>query len=164
FHPRKSWLVDVSSTFDLGKTLSDYTFTRLNVDVANYSSIGKRSLLASNFYYQQNTGNVSFYQLSLLVGCKRLRGIVEGEIRSNYTWQTQVEYTQEFIKNWGFTIFAATGLVAPRWDSAQFKNLKAGYGVGIRYKLNKKDHVNIRLDLGYSNNQLLPYFTISEAF
>lgn len=164
FYPRKGWYVDASSTIDLGKLVSDYQFTRLTTDLSYFWSPMKKSVLGFNFNYQQNTGNVPFYQLSLLGGSKRLRGQFEGEFRDHFTWQTQIEWRQEFMKNWGFTAFLGMGWIAPDWKSLQWKNQKIGSGVGLRYKLNKKDHVNIRLDLGYGNGKFYPYLTIGEAF
>jgi outer membrane protein assembly factor BamA len=164
FYPRKGYYVDMSSTFDLGEIVSDYKYTRLNIDASYFYAPFKRSVLGFNVNYQQNTGDVPFYQLSLLGGSKRLRGQFEGEFRDKYAWQTQIEYRQEFLKNWGFAAFMGLGWVAPNWNSWQVKNQKLGSGVGIRYKLNKKDHVNIRLDVGFGGGKIYPYLTIGEAF
>jgi hypothetical protein len=164
FYPRKGVLLDISSTIDLGKIVSDYKFTRLTADFAGFYSPFKKSVVGFNVNYQQNLGDVPFYQLSLLGGSKRLRGQFEGEFRDKYAWQTQIEWRQEFLKNWGFTAFVGAGWVAPNWESLKLKNQKIGSGVGLRYKLNKKDHVNIRLDVGFGGGKVYPYLTIGEAF
>ncbi len=164
FYPRSGWLVDVNSTIDLGKLVSDYQYSRLIADVSYFFSPFKHSVIGINGYYQQNTGDVPFYQLSLLGGSKRLRGQFEGEFRDKFAWQSQIEWRQEFLKNWGVTAFLGVGWVAPNWESWQLKNHHIGYGVGMRYKLNKKDHVNIRLDVGFGNGKIYPYLTIGEAF
>jgi hypothetical protein len=164
FYPRKGFLVDVNNTNDLGKVVSDYAFSRLIVDASVFVSPFKKSVVGYNLYYQQNTGNVPFYHLSLLGGNKKLRGQFEGEFREKYAWQTQLEWRQEFMKNWGAAAFLGVGWIAPNWKSLQLKNQHVGYGVGIRYKVNKKDHINIRLDVGFGNGKAYPYITIGEAF
>lgn len=164
FYPRSGILLDINSTFDLGKYVSDYKFTRLTADLSGFYSPFKKSVIGFNVNYQQSTGDVPFYQLSLLGGSKRLRGQFEGEFRDKMAWQTQVEWRQEFLKNWGFTAFVGAGWVAPNWESWQIKNQKIGSGVGLRYKLNKKDHINIRLDVGFGGGKVYPYLTIGEAF
>ena len=164
FYPRKGLYVDLNSTIDLGQFVSDYKYTRLNLDASYFYAPFKRSVIGFNMNYQQNTGDVPFYQLSLLGGSKRLRGQFEGEFRDKFAWQTQLEWGQEFLKNWGFTAFVGVGWVAPNWNSWQAKNQRLGSGVGLRYKLNKKDHVNIRLDVGFGGGKIYPYLTIGEAF
>lgn len=164
FYPRKGILIDINNTNDLGKIVSDYAFSRLIVDASAFVSPFKKSVIAYNLYYQQNTGNVPFYHLSMLGGNKKLRGQFEGEFRDKYAWQTQVEWRQEFFKNWGAAAFLGIGWIAPNWNSLQLKNQHVGYGVGLRYKINKKDHINIRLDVGFGNGKVYPYITIGEAF
>lgn len=164
FYPRKGVLIDVNSTIDLGGIVSEYKYTRLIADASYFISPLKRSVVGFNLNYQQNTGDVPFYQLSLLGGSKRLRGQFEGEFRDKYAWQSQIEWRQEFLKNWGFTAFFGVGWVASNWDSWQINNQHLGYGVGMRYKLDKKDHVNIRLDVGFGNGSIYPYLTIGESF
>jgi hypothetical protein len=164
FYPRKGMLVDINNTNDLGKIVSDYAFSRLIVDASCFVSPFKKSVIGYNLFYQQNTGNIPFYHLSMLGGNKRLRGQFEGEFREKYAWQTQLEWRQELIKNWGVAAFLGIGWVAPNWNSLQLKNQHMGYGVGVRYKLNKKDHINVRLDIGFGNGKTYPYLTIGEAF
>lgn len=164
FYPRRGVLIDINNTNDLGKIVSDYAFSRLLVDMSVFISPFKKSVVGYNFFYQQNTGNVPFYHLSMIGGGKKLRGQFEGEFREKYAWQTQLEWRQEFLKNWGAAAFIGIGWVAPNWNSLQWKNQHVGYGVGIRYKLNKKDHINIRFDVGFSKGKVYPYLTLGEAF
>jgi hypothetical protein len=164
FYPRKGILIDINNTNDLGHFVSDYAFSRLLVDASFFVSPFKKSVIGYNLYYQQNTGNVPFYHLSMLGGSKKLRGQFEGEFREKYAWQTQIEWRQEFLKNWGAAAFLGVGWIAPSWNSLQIKNQHVGYGVGLRYKMNKKDHINIRLDVGFGNGKAYPYITIGEAF
>lgn len=164
FYPRKGMLLDINSTIDLGNFVSKYRYSRLQVDWVYFFAPFKKSVVGFHANYQQNTGEVPFYQMSLLGGSKRLRGQFEGEFRDHFAWQSQVEWRQEVFKNWGIAAFVGVGWIAPNWQSLQFKNQKIGSGVGLRYKLNKKDHVNIRLDVGFGGGKFYPYVTIGESF
>ncbi len=164
FYPRGGWLIDYSSTYDLGQVISDYRFSRNVLDVSYFYSPMKRSVLGLNINLQQNFGEVPFYQLSLLGGPRRLRGQFEGEFRDNLALQGQIEWRQEILNNWGMVAFIGLGSVASKYGQISWKNQKLGSGVGVRYKLNKKDHVNLRLDVGYGNGKIYPYITIGEAF
>ncbi|MBU2019869.1 MAG: BamA/TamA family outer membrane protein [Bacteroidetes bacterium] len=164
YYPRKGWLLDCNSTVDLGKVVSNYTFTRINLEISNFQKIFEKSVLGMNLNYQYGSSQTPFYHLPLLGGGKRLRGQFEGEFRDKNTWQTQIEFRQEFFKNWGAVAFIGVGWVAPNWNSWRMDQVKEGYGLGLRYKLNKKEHINLRLDVGFSHNKILPYFTIGEAF
>lgn len=164
FYTRKGIYLDVNATLDDPVLLSDYRFFRMYVDGRYFYSLSSKSVLAANVYYQQNTGQVPFYHLSMIGGPNRLRGQFEGEFRDHFAWQGQIEWRQEFLKNWGFAAFAGLGWVAPTWSSWQLQNQKFGGGVGLRYKLDKKDHVNIRVDVGYGNGKFWPYVTVGEAF
>jgi hemolysin activation/secretion protein len=117
-----------------------------------------------NLNLQSNAGDVPFYQLILFGGSKRLRAKFEGEFRDNLALQGQLEWRQEVFKNWKFTAFVRLGYVADGFENLQVKNQKVGSSVGVRYKLNKKDHVNIRLDVSFGNGKVYQYITIGEAF
>lgn len=164
FYPRKGSYFEVASIVNLDEVVSDYDYFSLTVDYRSFWSLTKSTVLGANLNYQQNTGNVPFYQLSMIGGGKGLRGIFKGEYRDHFAWQSQMEVRQELFKNFGTTAFVGVGWINKDWSSLQFQNYHVGYGVGFRYQLNKKDHVNIRLDLGFGEGKFWPYFTIGEAF
>ena len=164
FYPRSGYLADISMGFENKFTGSDFKFSKLNADITGYYSIFEKSVLAANVNLQAAHGDIPFYMMSLLGGGRRLRGQFEGLQRDLKSFQTQVEWRQEFLKNWGFTVFAGTGMVSGTYQTFFDKQLNFGYGGGLRYKLDRKEHINIRLDVGFGGGQILPYFTLSEAF
>jgi hypothetical protein len=100
--------------------------------------------------------------LSLLEEGKRLRGQFEGQNRPLHSTQIHVELRQEFLKSWGFTVFEGSRMVFNCYSDIAMNRINLGYGAGLRYKHDKKEHVKIRLDVG--GGPVLPYFTISEVF
>ena len=56
------------------------------------------------------------------------------------------------------------GQVASRVDNFNANNWRFTYGTGLRLRIDDAQKLNLRIDLGVGNNQVLPYFTIGEAF
>lgn len=164
YYPRSGWYIDMNTTFDGGGFFSDYRYLKTYMDFNRYFSLGKRTVFAANVNYQQAYGNAPFYQLAALGGGRRLRGQFEGEFRDHNCWQTQVEIRQEIGNNFGAVAFLGVGWISPTWTGWRIDSAKPGAGVGVRYKLNKKEHINVRLDIGFANDKILPYVTIGEAF
>lgn len=164
FYPRSGGITRVEVDVDSRWTGSDFECVKVTMDYTRYFSLTPRSVFAANANLRAATGDIPFYMMSQLGGGRRLRGQFEGQQRDRHTLQMQVEYRQEFLENWGFTAFAGLGQAVSMFNQVPSSTIHPGYGAGLRYKLDKKEHVNIRLDVGFGGGQLLPYFTISEAF
>jgi len=77
----------------------------------------------------------------------------------------QTEYRQYFSKRFGFVAFAGLGDVGSEITSLKFKEFKYSFGGGLRYLFNKKENVNLRVDIGIGKDGNTGiYFGIEEAF
>ena len=145
---------------------ADRNFTRLYLDVANYFSLNKKLVLATNYTASATFGKeVPFSQLSLLGNSKKMRGIYEGFFRDKNTLLGQTELRWEVWKFIGLTGFGSLGFLGNEDDIIRLNKPKYTYGVGLRINAQKKNHVNIRVDYGfspYADGNL--YLTIGEAF
>ncbi len=94
-----------------------------------------------------------------------MRGYFYGRYRDNFYGMFQAEYRQYFWKRLGFVAFAGAGNVSHNILEYDFSNLKYSYGAGLRFLFNKKEKVNLRMDIGFGNdgNRGI-YFGIQEAF
>lgn len=164
FYPRSGTYTEINVDVDHRLTGSHYQCIKMSFNFTYYLSLGDKSVVAANFNSRNAAGEIPFYGLSQIGGTKRLRGQFEGQQRDVNAIQSQIEYRQEFLKNWGFTVFGGTGMAYQTFNQLTSNQLNFGYGAGLRYKLDKKEHVNIRLDVGFGGGRVLPYFTISEAF
>ncbi len=164
YYSRKGLFIDFSSVFDRLYFGSNYVMSKTTLNASYFLSPGKKSVLGFNAYVQGNDGEIPFYQLGLLGGNKRMRGLFEGRYRDNKVVQTQVEWRQEIFNNLGIAGFFGLGWAAKEYNEIAIRNTRTAYGAGVRYKLNKKEHINIRLDFGFSQTGFLTYFTIGEAF
>ena len=166
FYPRKGmfgefYILPTAKIFG-----ADRSFTRVSLDVANYFSLNKKLVLATNYTASAIFGKeVPFSQLSFLGGAKKMRGIYEGFFRDKNALLGQAELRWEVWKFIGLTGFGSLGFLGNDEDVLRFNKPKYTYGAGLRITAQKKNHLNIRVDYGfspYADGNL--YLTIGEAF
>ena len=145
--------------------LSDYIYTSLELDAKGFWSFAPDHVIALNMYVQSVLGETPFYNLPSVGGPSQLRGYFFGRYRDNFYGMMQAEYRQYFWKRLGFVVFAGAGNVSSNILEYNFSNLKYSYGLGLRFLFNKKEKVNLRMDIGFGNdNNRGIYFGIQEAF
>ena len=137
----------------------------LELDVKAFRSFKPDHVFAFNFYIQSVIGETPFYKLPALGGMKRMRGFFNGRYRDNFYGMMQLEYRQYFWKRLGLCAFAGLGNVSENILEYDFHHLKYSYGAGLRFLFNKKQKVNLRMDVGFGNDGNMGiYFGIQEAF
>ncbi len=145
--------------------ISDNIFSLLELDVKGFIAFAPDHVLAVNFYVQSAIGDTPFYKLPALGGQKRMRGYFNGRYRDNFYGMMQMEYRQYFWKRFGFVVFGGLGNVSDNILDYSFNNLKVSYGAGLRFMLNQKEKVNLRMDIGFgSDGNRGIYFGFQEAF
>ncbi len=166
FYPRRGmfgelYILPTSKIFG-----ADRNFTRVYLDVANYFSLSKKVVLATNYTASTIFGNkVPFSQLSFLGGPKKMRGIYEGFFRDKNALLGQAELRWEVWKFIGLMGFGSLGFLGNENDGIRFNKPKYTYGAGLRITAQKKNHLNIRVDYGFSPyDKGNLYLTIGEAF
>lgn len=144
---------------------SDYVFTAFELDVRYYKKLLKNQVLATNLYLKSVGGNAPFYELAALGGQNRMRGYFLGRYRDENYVLMQSEFRQYFSKKFGFVAFAGIGDVNNEISDFSINEIKYSLGGGIRYLFNKKENVNLRMDIavGKDGNTGI-YFGIEEAF
>lgn len=76
----------------------------------------------------------------------------------------QAEYRVEFKKRLGAAAFFGAGEVARRFADLRSDALKPGGGVGLRFRLTKENHINLRIDYGWGIGSRGLYLGVTEAF
>ena len=143
--------------------VSNFSYTKFSVDLVRYIKITKKANLVVNGFLQSSHGDVPFFQLPGIGGNKKLRGYYEFYYRDYNSWVLQTEWRQHIYGVLGCTFFAGMGEVHSDWKNT-FTNTKNTYGAGLRVLLDKKQKINLRLDLGVAERKANYYFTILEAF
>ena len=76
----------------------------------------------------------------------------------------QMEYRKTLIGRLGAVAFIGFGDVANSIHDFKFKNLRVSAGLGLRFLLEKRERLNIRLDWGFGEDTNNYYLNIAEAF
>ena len=146
-------------------SVGDFVFALFELDVKHFWAFKPDRVFATNFYFNGVTGDTPFYQMPALGGPKRMRGFFHGRYRDNVYIMFQLEYRQYFYKRFGFVVFGGTGNVSDNILTYDFHTLKWSYGAGLRFLFNKKQKINLRMDVGFgSQGNSGIYFGIEEAF
>jgi outer membrane protein assembly factor BamA len=163
FYPRTGSLFDIKADF-FGKWIgSNRTYQSYVVSYNGYHSLSKKRVLAYRAMACGVTDAAPFYDLCFY-GRNDLRGYTAGEFQDRRQFATQVELRQELPYRLGLVGFAGVGGIARRWDEIEWNKLLPAGGVGLRFKLDKTNHINYRIDLGYGRNGPTVTFSVTEAF
>jgi hypothetical protein len=77
----------------------------------------------------------------------------------------QTEFRTELYKRFGAAVFGGVGFLGGDNDKyVRHGNPYWAYGAGLRFKVNKNDHLNLRLDYALNNGKGNFYATFGEAF
>lgn len=164
FDSHRGWYAEANIDRHGSYLGSDFTYTRLSLDLRRFFAFSAKDRLATQFFTESFTGEVPFISQALIGGTQRMRGFYEGRYRDNHVAITQVEYRRHIIGRLGAVAFAAAGTVAPRYGGLSLGNVRYTYGGGVRVALDREDRINIRFDAGIGNGEPAYYITVGEAF
>jgi outer membrane protein assembly factor BamA len=129
-----------------------------------YYSLSPRQVLAAHVAGCYATGSVPFYDLCFLGKSKDIRGYEVGQYIDRVMIASQAEYRLELPKRLGAAMFFGVGEVARRFGDLRTDALKPGGGVGLRFRLTKQNHINLRVDYAWGINSKGVYLGVTEAF
>ncbi|MDF4386619.1 hypothetical protein P3452_23640, partial [Vibrio parahaemolyticus] len=138
-------------------------FERVRINYSDYRSLSSiPGVLAWQIRSESNFGDVSWDQMAMLGGADALRGYEQGQYRGRNMLISQVEYRQPLSGRHGMVYWLGAGTLAEEFD--QLGQDEWLYSVGVGYRFEIKQRVNLRLDIGFGNDQSGFYFAINEAF
>lgn len=169
FFPAKGAVADVGALLrngaaGAGPTGQTTYFDRYTADVASYHRLGKRLIAAVNYYASYTVGTAPFNAISLLGGTRRMRGYYEGRYRDQHAALLQTELRLAVYQRLGAVAFGALGVLGNEQAPLRLRSPKAAYGAGLRFTINRRDNLNLRVDYGLGRQSSGLYLTIGEAF
>jgi len=164
FYPTRGSLLDFTSDFFDPSFGSRRQYQVYKIAYNGFREIAERQVLAYRVMACTANGSVPFYDLCLYGSSNDLRGYTTGEFQNRRMFATQAEYRMDWRKRLGFVAFGGLGGVARTWGDFRSDQLLPGAGVGLRFKLDKKNHVNYRIDLGFGREGHTLSIGIGEAF
>lgn len=164
-NPSRGAYLEAGTLFN-GKIFgSQHQFSELTIDARKYIQLHpNRHILALQGYGRFTQGAVPFLQLSNLGGAELMRGYYEGRYRDKQFIGGQAEYRMPIWWRFGAAAFAGLADVAPEIDEFRLSSFKPSYGLGLRFMVNPKEKVNIRLDYAWGQQTSGFYLEITEAF
>ena len=143
------------SSFNYLKTIADYSA---------YFELKEDHILAFNAYGEFTNGEVPFNQLAQMGGSSRMRGYNEGFYTDKHYLTTQLEYRFPLFWRLGAVAFFSVGRVSDEFLDFDVGNFRITTGGGLRFALDEKEKVNLRLDYGIGKGTSGFYITVGEAF
>jgi hypothetical protein len=165
FFPTKGSFHQLSA-MTFGRALgSDFRFTRVFLDFRKYHGLTASRVLAFQAQFLFETGDPPFWRIGLLGGEKIMRGYYAGRYRDKNMMAFQVEYRWvPVFWRLGLAAFAGLGDVADTLGHFDLGRFKYSYGLGLRFVVDPKQRLHLRLDFGFGKDTSGLYFTAVEAF
>jgi len=164
-YPYRGVLVDwVTLRYDEAMG-SDYAYWAMQADARGYVETWPAYVLALRAVGLVQAGRVPFYALAQLGGSQRMRGHFEGRFRDKNGFVLQTEYRIPPV--WwrlGFAVFGAAGQVSPTLGAFRLDRMHYSGGGGVRVLLERDARVNVRVDMGFSEDDHGLYINLGEAF
>lgn len=164
FFPTSGMIADIAYLNQSRVWGSNVRFDRYTADLSSYHKLTKHAVLAVNYFLSFTSGVAPFNAMSLLGGTKRMRGYYEGRFRDQNAALLQSEVRFDIYKRLGGVVFGSLGILGDDATLLRPDDLKAAYGAGLRFTINRVDHLNIRVDYGFGNQSSGFYLTLGEAF
>jgi len=164
FYPTKGSLFNATADFFDESLGSKRQYQNYKVSYNSYHGIGTTQVLAYRGTICSANQNVPFYDLCLFGVNNDLRGYTGGQFQNRRMFATQAEYRRELPKRLGVVAFAGIGGVANRWNAFRSDEFLPAAGLGLRFKLDKKNHINYRIDWAIGRAGRTLSIGIGEAF
>jgi len=164
FYPTKGTLVDVIGNFFDQAWGSKRQYQTYKVAYNGFRTVKEKQVLAYRAMICSANQNVPFYDLCFYGFDNDIRGYTAGQFQNRRMFATQAEYRVEWRRRLGFVAFAGVGSVQKRWNEFRLDQFLPAAGAGLRFTLDKKDHINYRIDWAVGRAGHTLSIGIGEAF
>jgi Omp85 superfamily domain len=164
FNASKGYFAELSFQVDNKAWGSSFNNTRVIFDGATYFTTKFKHTIALNTYAVYGVGDIPFNQMAMLGGTRKMRGFYEGRYRDNNLVMLQAEYRAPLFWRLGAVAFVTAADVANKVSDFKVADFKLAVGGGLRVMIDKKQKINVRLDVGWADPKPNFYLTVTEAF
>ena len=163
-NPEKGHYLEIKylTFFNHSKTSKD--FNSLTIDARGYKTFFKKLVWNINAFASFNKGEVPFRMMPYIGGPRFLRGYYQGRFRDNNLIVLQHEFRYHLFWRIGIAAFSGIGQVAKDISDFKVDDFHYNYGLGIRFKLDRKENTNLRIDIGKTKDSYGIYVVFAEAF
>lgn len=164
-YPRKGFFLETMWVAHPG-VINDFVFGNFRLDLRYYRPLNFLfdDVVAFQFFANLNEGTVPFRDMGDVGGPNVMRGYYRGYYRYKNLLAIQAEYRFLINRIIGFASWAGVGATSESWKDPFANALKPNGGIGLRFRINPKDKLNIRADYGFGKRQSGFYLDAAEAF
>jgi Omp85 superfamily domain len=164
FYPTRGSLFDVRMDFYGHAVGGKRTYQGYQISYNKYHSLSARQVIAARAASCFVRGDAPFYDLCAFGKSSDVRGYEAGRYLDRNLLAGQAEYRLELPKRFGFAAFGGVGEVVKKFSDFRSDKLLPGGGVGLRFRLSKESHINLRVDYAWGKDSRTLYVGVSEAF
>jgi outer membrane protein assembly factor BamA len=165
FNPTKGHYVEMESFFSNKITGSDFNFFKLFVNASKYIKLSENHTLVGNINTVFTQGKPPFFDMPFFGTPRIMRGYQDRRFMDKNMLVLQAEYRFPLYKRLHGVGFISTGTVGKSYASLFTNPYQLAHGAGLRFIINKKDRVRLRLDYGLTPSEGGAfYLTINDAF
>jgi hypothetical protein len=164
FYPTKGNLFDFTADFFDQAWGSRREYQTYKIAYNGFRALTNKQVLAYRAMACSANGSVPFYDLCLYGFNSDLRGYTTGQFQNRRMFATQAEYRIELPKRLGLVAFGGVGGTASQWNEFRSDQFLPAAGAGLRFKLDKKNHINYRIDLAFGREGRTISIGLGEAF
>ena len=164
FYTKKGVYLEISSIWNSKSIGGQFNHSNYFIDLRKFKTLWKDNVLAFQAVGAINIGTTPYRQLGTIGNEAYMRGYYNGRFRDQHMFATQAELRKTVWGPFGMVVFAGLGNVGNNPEDL-FSSVKPNYGLGIRGVVLRKEHVNLRIDLGFGSKRINGlYLTMAEAF
>jgi hypothetical protein len=164
YYPRTGSIFDTLVDFFGSGVGGQRNYQNVTISYSKYFSAGPKNVLAIRGSMCMTTEKAPFYDVCMLGIAKDLRGYQIGQYRDDRMLVGQAEFRRELFWRVGAVAFAGAGAVAHDWGDFGNSDAQPGGGLGLRFVLAKRNHINLRVDYAWGNGSTATYVSLAEAF
>lgn len=165
---RNNLLTPTSGMYVYGNcsyNISQSNYPQFTLDVRYYITGKKKFTWANRLINDWSLGTPPFYDYAFLGGDKLVRGYYFGRYRDNHLCAWQTEFRLPVVGRLGLATLGGLSALYSAQHPIAWQHLRYNYGVGIRFKVDKKENTNLRFDyaIGHHPNSGF-YVSFGESF
>ena len=146
---------------------SDYNFGTYTLDIRKYFSFSDAHVIALHGFISLTSKNPPFYSMPHLD--KHMRGMTPNLHIDKQISVFRAEYRvfpweSGFLNKLGFVVFAENGQVADKLKNFSLVQARSDLGFGLRYSFFLEDRLNLRIDIGFGEEDWNFSISTGEAF
>ncbi len=164
YYPHKGFISNINYSSFPEFMDNTYVSEKIEFEYNHFYTVGnERDIIATRGYVGMGLGDLQFNQ-QFVVGRTDIRGYSLGKYRGNQIIALQSEFRYNPFKKLGFVGFCGIASVFGAINEGDDGLILPGMGVGVRYIVFEKNHMNVGLDAAVGKGDWGLYFKIGESF